>query len=60
MSTWENDQQLWAFFDQVVSIITELGIHQVSRANLAVEQIHRIIDGSAPTLPSAPRLLVRG
>jgi hypothetical protein len=60
MSTWESDQQLWAFFDQVVAIITDLGIHQASRANLAVEQIHRIIDGSARTLPGAPRLLVRG
>jgi heme-degrading monooxygenase HmoA len=47
MSVWDSDRALRAFFDRLVPITADLGMNQVPRTDLAVEKVHRVIDGSS-------------
>lgn len=48
MSVWQSEEALRAFFDRIVRITADLGIREVPRTTLEIEEVHHIIDGSAP------------
>ena len=56
ISVWQSEDALRAFFDQLVRITVDLGIPEIPRTKLVIEEVHHIIDGShRPLLPRPPR-----